>query len=349
MSKVDLENSIDSENGLLDRLGDHGIIDNDEINRLEGIKENRSRNSNILRKLKGNINSVSVQFIKALCDDKQDHIGKFIVTSGCETDSDERLLPRELREVIDDNMFCLEKLIDTEKRDLLHQLVRSKCITSRHRDRVIRSKPEIKAYELLIIIQRRRYRDFRKFMECQKKNIVDILEKGGVTEIKIQFQGEQGNNRKLVADLIKKLRGYVGEDDESDLDGNQKRMIIEFLAELAENGICFIGIRPETTSSDSDLCMFLQGEKEDSFQVLKEGCESGVLKVKLEALIRSLIPDRLLPLVKEVRTGKHSNKHHVTIQTDLSSGKCGFIKVLARLLIKYFQRCNLLLYSIPIY
>ena len=54
-------------------------------------------------------------------------------------------------------------------------------------------------------------------MECQKKNIVNILEKGGVTEIKIQFQEERGENRKLVAELIKKLREYVDDDDESDL------------------------------------------------------------------------------------------------------------------------------------
>ena len=98
-------------------------------------------------------------------------------------------------------------------------------------------------------------------------------------------------------------------------------MVIEFLLELAENGICFIGICPETTSPDSDMSMFFQGEKDDPFQVLKKGCESGALKDKLDVSIRSLIPDRLPPLVKEVKTGEHSNKHHVTIQTEHSSGK----------------------------
>ena len=47
-----------------------------------------------------NIDSISKQFIEALCEDEQDHIAKFIVTAGCETDSDERLLPRGLRKVI---------------------------------------------------------------------------------------------------------------------------------------------------------------------------------------------------------------------------------------------------------
>ena len=61
-------------------------------------------------------------------------------------------------------------------------------------------------------------------------------------------------------------------------------------------------------------------------------------------LIRSLIPDRLPPLVKEVKTGEHSNKHHVIIQTEHSSGKLGctisqlrFIKVLDRLVFSAMQ------------
>ena len=222
-NKVDLEDCIDSDNGLLDRLGDRDIISNDEINRLDEIKEYRSRNRKILRKLKENINSSSKEFIKALCDDEQDHIAKFIVTAGCETNSDERLLPRELRKVINDNMFCLEWLIDTEKLELLHHLVRAGCITYRHRDRVIKSEPHYKAYELLIIIQRRRYRDFLKFLKCQEKGVANILEKGGVTEIKIQIREEQGNKRKIVAEMMKQMRGYVDAGDEHNLDGDRKK------------------------------------------------------------------------------------------------------------------------------
>ena len=243
----DLEDYIDPENGLLNRLYNQQIIDNSEVDILKKITPYQNLNGELLRRIDLKIYTISKNFIQALCQDEQDHIAKFIVTAGCETDSDERLLPRELRKVIDDNMFCLEKLIDTEKRDLLHQLVRAKSITSRHRDRVIHSKQEDKAYELLIIIQRRRYRDFLKFIECQKKNIVNILERGRVTEIKIQFQEKRGDNRKLVAELIKKLRGYADENNDSDLDGDQKKMVIEFLAELAENGICFIGVFQKLT------------------------------------------------------------------------------------------------------
>ena len=131
----DLEECIDSENGLLDRLFCQGIINNSEVGNLQLIVPYQIRNGTLLRIISINIDSISKQFVAALCEDEQDHIAKFIVTAGRETNSDERLLPRELRKVIDDNMFCLEKLIDTEKRDLLHKLVRAKCIRARHRER----------------------------------------------------------------------------------------------------------------------------------------------------------------------------------------------------------------------
>ena len=328
----DLEDCIDPENGLLYRLLDHKIINNSEFESLTMIKPYNMLNGELLRRIAINIDSTSKQFIKALCQDEQDHIAKFIVTAGCETASDERLLPRELRKVIDDNMFCLEKLIDAKKRDLLHQLVRAQCITSRHRDRVIDSKPEDKAYELLKIIQRRRYRDFLKFMECQKNDIAKILEKGGVTEIKIEFQPE-GNNKQIVAELMKQLKGCV--DDDRNLGEDQrdeKKMVIEFLVELAEKGICFIGVYQEASTSNSHLTMLFQGGEEDPFPVLKSSCESGLLNDKLEKGFRSLlkIPNNWPPLVKMVTMGKHSLKHYVNKETEHSAGKLIF-RVVKRL------------------
>ena len=54
---------------------------------------------------------------------------------------------------------------------------------------MIHTEPEDKAYELLIILQRRRYKDFCNFMKClretMQRNIVKILEKGGVTKVNI--------------------------------------------------------------------------------------------------------------------------------------------------------------------
>ena len=321
----ELEDYIDPENGLLTALGNREIITDSGIDDLQKIVPYQKLNGELIRRIAINIHSTSKLFIDALCEDEQDHIAKFIVTAGCETDSDERLLPRELRKIIDDNMFCLEKLIDIEKRDILHQLVRAKCITSRHRERIFRSKPEDKAYELLLIIQRRRYRDFFKFMESQKKNIANILKKGGVTEIKIEFQ-PKGNNKGTAAELTNQLKGYVVDDgDDSDLSGDQrgeKKIVIEFLAELAEKGICFIGAGHETGTSSSDLTMFFRGEKENPFPVLKSSCESGSLKDTLEKGFRSLlkIPENWPPLLKMVTIGKHSTKHLIE-KTEKHAGK----------------------------
>ena len=242
---LDLEDYIDPENGLLNRLIDYRIIAYSEFETLQQITPYQSQNIELLRIIKTNIHIIGKQFIKALCEDEQDHIAKFIVSSGCRTDSDERLLPRELRRVIDENMFCLEKLIDTEKRDLLHKLVNANCITTRHRDRVIHSKQEARAYKLLIILQRRRYKDFFNFMKCLRqslqRNIVKVLEKGGVTEIKVQLLQNRIDKEIIGAELIKKLTGCVDGNNESDLSEEQKKIVDELLEELKENGIHFIG------------------------------------------------------------------------------------------------------------
>ena len=178
----DLEDYIDPENGLLSQLQKNSIIDDSEIETLKLLTPYQTLNEELLRKIKRNIKSICQQFIRALCQDEQAHIAEFIISGGCNTDSDNRLLPRDLRDVIDDNMICLKGLIDTEKHDFLLILVREKCITKRHRDRVFRTKPEERAYELLIILQRRRHRDFVIFMDCLRKtmqnNIIKVLEKG---------------------------------------------------------------------------------------------------------------------------------------------------------------------------
>ena len=99
-------------------------------------------------------------------------------------------------------------------------------------------------------------------------------------------------------------------------------MVIEYLAELEDNGICFIEIASNT--SDCEISMFFQGEKDDPFPALESDCESGALKVTLEKLFRSLlkIPDSSPPLVKDVTTGNHSKTHHLTIQHEhTNSGK----------------------------
>ena len=323
--RKDLEDCIDPENGLLNRLYEQRIIEDSEIDNVRNITPYRDLNGVLLRKIDRKIENIN-EFIKALCQDDQDHIAKFIVTAGCETDSDERLLSRELRKVIDDNMFCLDKLMDTEKHDLVNKLVPLNCITSQHRAKVIRSKQEDRSHELLVILQRRRYKDFIKFIEClrktMQKNIVKILEKGGVTEVQVQLYQERGDKRDIEVEVIRKLTCYVdGDTKTNELSEDQKKIVDELLEKLAENDIYFVGSC--TGTSKNIVSVFLQGGKDDSLPVLQESCESGSLKNTLDKLFRSLfkIPEGSPPLVKMVTTGNHSNRHHATTATEQNSGE----------------------------
>ena len=211
-----------------------------------------------------------------------------------------------MRQAIDDQMYCLEKLIDTEKRNLLYELVREKCIRTIHREKVMNfKKEEEKAYQLLIIIQRRRYKDFCTFMGCLRKtlhsNIVKILEKGGVTEVKVQLLQNRIGERNIEAELIRLLKCCV---DESNDSGDAKK-IVELLAELRKKDIHFLG------TSNSGLSIFFQSETNDPLQAMGSDGESESMQQKLEKCLRSLlkIPDSWPPLVKEVTIGQPSRKH----------------------------------------
>ena len=319
----ELKDYIDPENGFLYRLKLHGIINKKEFDDLKNITPYQSLNERLIIAIEKKIKSQSEQFIKALCEDEQDHIAKFIVTAGCSTDSDERLLPREFRKVIDKNMFCLKVLIDTERQDLLMKLVAANCIREIHRDRVMNFKPdEERAYQLLIIIQRRRFKDFFNFMECLRKtmqtNIVKVLEKGRVSEIKVQLLKNRHDERNIAAELVRKLTGcIIDEGNESNLSEDQKKIVNEILAELKENDIHFVGTCAVPSNSDS-LPMFFQSKAKNSF--LKNGCESGTLKNTLEKLFRTLLPEREPPLVKEATMGQQSDNHH--LNTEQNSGEC---------------------------
>ena len=351
----DLEDYMDPENGLLRRFSENDIIAHSEMKDLQVIKPYQLLNGELLNRIRPNVDSICHQFMKALRDDEQGHIAKFIISSGRNTDSDDRLLPRKLREVIDDNMFCLQKLIDTEKNDFVLKLVRDKCITSRHRDRVIRSKVEDKAYELLIILQRRRYIDFVNFMDCLRKtmqnNIAKVLERGGVTEIKVRLLQARDDKRDIAAELVNKLTGYADEEHKNDLNDDQQRIISDLLSELEANEIYFVGTcrsdsRPSlptkiplseleyddvptateahiecsettadevTSNSSQTISLFFQIGVDNSIELTNTLCYFESWKDKLERNFLSLldIPEKWPPLVKEVTMGRRSRSHIV--------------------------------------
>ena len=89
----DLEDYIDPENGLLSRLRENSIIDDSEIKALKLITPYQTLNEELLIKIKPIFDLICKQFIRALCQDEQSHIAEFIISGGCNTDSDNRLLP----------------------------------------------------------------------------------------------------------------------------------------------------------------------------------------------------------------------------------------------------------------
>ena len=167
----DLEYYLDPENGLLDRLASHGIINNSEIKILQKITPYQLLNEELLRRIEIIIDSTSKQFIEALCEDGQDHITKFIVTAGCKTDCMKGLLPRCMRGFLSRSLLNFERLIEIVKLELLQKLVSANCITSTHQERVMRSEREDQVNELRVILQRRRYNDFYKFEEFMKEAV----------------------------------------------------------------------------------------------------------------------------------------------------------------------------------
>ena len=93
----DLEDYMDPENGLLRRLSEHKIITHSDMKSLAKVlTPYQLLNGELLNRIRPNIDLICQQFMKAPCDDEQDHIAKFIISSGRNTDSDDRLLPRAI-------------------------------------------------------------------------------------------------------------------------------------------------------------------------------------------------------------------------------------------------------------
>ena len=132
--------------------------------------------------------------LKALIENDQTHIAKFIVSSGMNSRSPDRVLNKEEKEAIDQNMFCLEKLVSHRVNDFLVMLVGRKCITANHKEWILSYKTENKdVYQLFEILKRRSFRHFSDFNCClegtRHKRIVDVLRAGGVVEITNHLKG----------------------------------------------------------------------------------------------------------------------------------------------------------------
>ena len=213
----ELEGYIDPFNKLPFRLLKYEIMTFEEVKKIERSKPQTTLE--IVAKMNEYLKKDSqncVMLLKALIENDQIHIAKFIVSSGKNTHSPYRVLKEEEKNTIDQNMFCLEKLVSPHVNVFLVMLVARKCITANHKEWILSYKKENKdVYQLFEILKRRSFRHFSDFNSCLvgigQKTIVDVLKKGGVVEITNHLKGieSRSDRESIEKGIIAQLCGYI--------------------------------------------------------------------------------------------------------------------------------------------
>ena len=291
-----LSTYLDPEYGLLPCLQFKGIITDTEYNLLEDLKSDSTKtyfelNDVLLLKIiNPKFESCCLMFCEALEENNQQHIVKYIMGAGQDSESEDRVLSCEEIAIIDNNLFCLVNLINPYRRNFMYRLVAKQCITNRHKEK-IETFPEAstKMDELLKIIKRRRYSDFRNFKMClhdtMQHKLADILEKGEIVTVRVKLN-DRTDKKDIESKLIKLITGYVDESDEIDetLTLEQVDFIKEILRELEEFDIQLIG-----NSAWRSIAVFFQCMTEHSFETFEQLYTSGKLKDILERLFCCLL------------------------------------------------------------
>ena len=291
-----LASYLDPEYGLLPCLKYKGIITDEEYRSLDDFKSDSTKtymelNDELLTMyIDPKFETCCLMFCEALKENDQEHIVKYIMSAGHDSDSDDRVLNCEEIAIIDNNMFCLVNLINPYRRNFPYRLVAKQCITNRHKEKIEKfPEASMKMDELLKIIKRRRYIDFRNFKVClhdtMQHKLVDILEQSGIVTVRVKLHKRE--DRKVIeSKLIKLVTGYVDETDEIDtqLTPEQVDVIKEILRDLKEFDIQLIG-----NSAWRSIAVFFQCKTEHSFVVFERLYASGQLKVILERLFRCLL------------------------------------------------------------
>ena len=287
-----LDGYIDPLNKLPFCFVDKEIMTYDEAEKIELSKPETIR---IVAKMneclkKDPQNCVSI--LKALIENDQTHIAKFIVSSGMNTRSPDRVLSKEEKKAINQNMFCLEKLVSPHVNVFLVVLCARECITDNHKEWIISYKAQNKdVYQLFEILKRRSFRHFSDFTSCLEeighKNIVDVLRAGGVVEITNHLLGikSRSDREDIEREIIKKLCGYIDSQHKNTLEENQKSFIDRLFALLNKHQIKFIACYPTHS-----IVLYFQCETTVSQKWLEKFCKNGGLKEEMKTLFRELQP-----------------------------------------------------------
>ena len=277
-----LASYLDPEYGLLPCLAYKGIITDVEYNFLEDFKSDSTKtymelnDQLLLRFIDPKFESCCHLFREVLEENDQQHIVKYIMSAGQDSDSEDRVLNCEEISIIDNNMFFLVNLINPYRRNFLYRLVAKQCITNRHKEKIEKfPEASMKMDELLKILKRRRYRDFRNFKVClhdtMQHKLVDILEQGGIVTVSVKLHKRE--DRKVIeSKSVALITGYVDETDEIDntLTTEQVEFIKDILRDLEEYDIQLIG-----NSAWRSIAVFFQCKTEHSFVVLERVYTSG--------------------------------------------------------------------------
>ena len=288
-----LESYIDPFNKLPFRFLEYQIMSFEEVERIERLKpkttlEMVAKMNEYLKKDSRNC----VLLLKALIENDQTHIAKFIVSSGKNTRSLDRVLKEEEKEAIDQNMFYLEKLVSPHVNVFLVMLVARKCITANHKEWIISYETENKdVYQLFEILKRRSFRHFSDFNSCLEgighKRIVDVLRTGGVVEITNHLKGIENlsDQDSIEKGIIAQLCGYIDSQHENKLSEEQQSFIDRLVNLLNYHQIKFIACYPTHS-----IALYFQCETKVSQEWLDNFGENGGLKEELKSLFRTLQP-----------------------------------------------------------
>ena len=319
--RIELEDYIDPLNKLPVSFGKYGIMTSDEADEFDCTKPHAARD--LLKKMNACLKQDSrkcLLMLKALIDDDQIHIAKYIVSSGKNTRSPDRVLTKEERDAIDRNMFCLEKLVRPHVNDYLFSLAGLKCITGNHKDWVINWRDKNKdVYQLFEIMKKRSVKHLTIFNRLLIENghtiIADVLEKGGVVEIISHLQGIKNptDREKIERGIVEQLCGYVDDDNKNRLNEEQKLFIDRLIALLYEHQIRFV--RCYLTNS---ICLYFQCETDKSQNWLVDFCKNGGLKSLYQILQPELT--KVTNFDIDVNMTNSSKKHSMDTQSQYKAG-----------------------------